>query len=98
MTDTFNIAIKIVFCHLVGDYVLQTDFIANSKGKNRYHMFVHCMLYILPYYIVFGLSWNIVVLFISHIIIDNMKARYKVISYSTDQILHYIVGFVLYLI
>ncbi len=32
--------VLIVLCHLIGDYVLQCDFIAQTKGKNWYHLFV----------------------------------------------------------
>lgn len=41
---------KLVMCHLVGDYVLQIDFIAKTKGENWYHLLVHCLLYCLPFY------------------------------------------------
>lgn len=34
--------VLIILCHLMGDYVLQCDFIAQTKGKNWYHLFVHC--------------------------------------------------------
>lgn len=86
--------IKLIFCHLVGDYVLQSDFIARTKGENWYHLFVHCILYCLPFYIVFGLTWQLWVVFVTHIVIDALKARYKKISYTTDQVLHYAVMFV----
>ena len=48
--------IRLIFCHLLGDYVLQTPFLAETKGKNRYHMFVHCALYCFPFYFCFGLE------------------------------------------
>lgn len=35
----------VVLCHLIGDYVLQCDFIAQTKGKNWYHLFVHCIVF-----------------------------------------------------
>lgn len=38
----------LIMCHLIGDYVLQIDFIAKTKGQNLYHLFVHCALYCLP--------------------------------------------------
>ena len=53
--------IVLIMCHILGDYVLQTRFIAESKGMNWYHMFI-----------------------------DPLKARYGVINYTTDQILHYL--------
>lgn len=81
--------IKFVLCHLIGDYVLQSDFIAQTKGKNWYHLFVHCALYVVPFYLVFGLDWRLAFLFITHLITDALKARYGMINYVTDQIIHY---------
>ena len=86
--------IVLVLCHLIGDYVLQGDFIAKTKGENWYHLFVHCVLYIVPFYICFGLCWQIAVIFIAHLIIDPLKARYNKITYWQDQLLHYLVGLV----
>lgn len=91
-----EIFIKIIFCHLVGDYVLQGDFIAKTKGENWYHLIVHCLLYTLPFYVVFGLDWKLSIIFATHIIIDVLKARYKKINYVVDQLLHYIIAVTIY--
>ena len=80
---------KLVLCHLVGDYVLQIDFIAKSKGTNVYHLLVHCLLYCLPFYIAFGFVWQLIPLLVLHIVIDLLKAKYKVMPYWLDQVLHY---------
>lgn len=80
---------KLILCHLLGDYVLQIDFISQSKGKNFYHLLVHCLLYCLPFYIVFGFVWQLIPLLVLHVIIDLLKARYKLIPYWLDQVLHY---------
>ena len=85
---------NLILYHLVGDYVLQCDFIAKTKGSNLYHLFVHCALYCLPFILLYGIDWKIGVLFASHIIIDVLKARFNKISYMIDQILHYIVLFI----
>lgn len=90
--------IELIMCHLIGDYVLQVDFIAKSKGDNLYHMFVHCALYCVPFYFIFGVSFKLLFLFVTHVIIDSLKARYKMIDYKTDQILHYIVLVILWLV
>lgn len=92
----FNNIITLIICHMIGDYVLQSDFIATTKGKNWYHLIVHCFLYVVPFIVCFELTWKILFLFISHIIIDTLKARYNKISYTQDQVLHYCVMFVLY--
>lgn len=88
----------IIFCHLVGDYPLQQDFIANTKGSNLYHLFVHCALYCIPFAISFGIDIRLLILFATHFLVDMLKARYKAISYGVDQTLHYLVALVLYLI
>ena len=88
---------KFVVCHLLGDYVLQIDFISKTKADNNYHLLVHCLLYTLPFYIITGLDWRLIVLFIIHIIIDYRKCKGK-IDYVADQICHYCVIIMVYLI
>lgn len=44
-----EIIYKLIICHLIGDYVLQNDFIAKTKGENWYHLLVHCLLYSVPF-------------------------------------------------
>jgi hypothetical protein len=89
-----NTLIYIILCHLVGDYVLQCDFIAQTKGKNWYHLFVHCALYIVPFIVVFGITWQLPIIFIMHLIIDPLKARYNKITYAQDQVLHYLIALI----
>ena len=86
-----RLIITLILCHLIGDYVLQTDFIAKTKGTNWYHLFVQCVLYCLPFFVLYGLTWQLLFIFITHIVIDPLKARYNKINYVTDQLLHYIV-------
>ena len=72
----------------MGDYVLQTDFLAKTKGENWWHLIAHCFLYTAPFALVFGIEWWLIVLLVSHIIIDALKARWKKLSYLNDQIFH----------
>jgi len=92
-----KILITIIFavmCHLVGDYVLQSEFIAKTKGENWYHLFVHCALYCVPFLLCFGVSWKLATIFGVHIVVDALKARYNKIGYVADQVLHYLALFV----
>lgn len=95
--DLLNVIFMIVSLHFLADYVLQTRFVAESKGQNWYHMIVHCTLYAFPFSIYFGFDWRIFVIIATHIIIDAGKARYYKISYVQDQILHFLILFGLYL-
>lgn len=97
LKDMLKTAILIMICHLIGDYVLQCDFIAQSKGRNWYHLFVHCVLYCVPFLIVLGWTWHLSIIFVTHIIIDPLKARYNKVTYTQDQILHYIAGMIYFI-
>lgn len=81
----------LIMCHLIGDYVLQCDFIAKTKGENLYHLIVHTVLYLLPFYIYFGFTGELVILWVTHAVIDALKANVKLINYWQDQVLHYLV-------
>jgi len=96
--ELLNKILLLVTCHMLGDYFLQNDFIASTKGKNWYHLIVHCVLYIVPFAIVFGLDWRIYALLTSHLIIDPLKARYSKITYAQDQYLHYFIIYMIYIV
>lgn len=91
MFQFMNKVILLIICHMIGDYVLQCDFIAKTKGSNWYHLFVHCILYVAPFIFIFGFDWRILLLLLTHLIIDPLKARFNRITYVQDQVLHYII-------
>lgn len=88
--DIFETIFKLIICHLLGDFFLQTQYVAETKGKNWYHLFVHCILYSVPFYFCFGWCWQLALIAILHFPIDALKARYQKINIITDQTLHYL--------
>jgi len=72
----------IVLAHYILDYPLQSDFLAQTKGKNWYSLFVHSMIYglgialVLKFMGAFAL-WKAFVLASSHYVIDYKKAHAK---------------------
>ena len=82
---------KLIVSHMIGDYVLQCDYIAKTKGENWYHLLVHCVLYCVPFYFFFGVDWRLLIVLVTHVVIDALKARFHRINYVTDQLLHYLV-------
>lgn len=82
---------RLISCHFVGDYVLQNDFLAKTKGTNIWHMLAHCVLYSLPFAFIFGIDWRVWLIIGTHIVIDLSKARWHKINYVTDQVLHLVV-------
>lgn len=97
MSMDIDTILILIFCHLIGDYVLQGDFLAKTKGENWYHLLVHCALYCLPFYLFFGLTWHLMVIFVAHVVIDSLKARYNKITYLHNQLLHYVIIFVYFI-
>lgn len=79
----------LIFAHLIGDFVLQNDYIVSNKGKNFYILAVHSILYCIPFVLLFSFTWQLIFIVIAHFVIDMLKARYKLINFTADQILHY---------
>ena len=100
IVDSITFFIYLLMCHLLGDYVLQIDYIAQTKKINPYHLFVHCVLYVVPFVFLYKDIPNgyliYIYLFFTHFVIDASKCDEK-IDYKTDQILHYGVLFILWL-
>lgn len=89
--------VKIIMCHAIGDYLFQSSYLADNKGKNWYLLIIHCILYCVPFAFCFGIDARLIILFGAHVIIDALKARYKKIDLLQDQILHYAIAGCFYL-
>lgn len=89
--------LELIFCHFIGDYFLQTDYLAANKGQDFYIMLAHCILYCAPFYLLFGCVYQLAYIFLVHLIVDTLKARYKMFGLATDQLLH-LLAMLLYLV
>lgn len=68
-----------ILCHLIGDYILQSDWMATEKTKKSLAALAHVITYSLPF-LFFRPSWS-ALLFIAatHFVIDRWRlARYVV--------------------
>lgn len=80
--DLFLIFGFLVFLHMLGDYPLQGEFLANFKGKHDYLLFCHCVIWtgcITAGLIYLGAFawWKVIMLLVGHFFIDRWKARKK---------------------
>lgn len=58
--------------HLIGDYLLQNDWMANNKKKKSWPCFVHCLLYTFAVYCcTLWPAWAMGVVFVTHYLIDR---------------------------
>lgn len=99
----------ILLAHYICDYALQDDFLAETKGKYFYSLFVHSMICGLGMSLCLHLLnsfslWKAIILVISHMIIDYKKSTVKnkdkalTIYLYIDQALHIGLSILLYLI
>ena len=70
----------ILLAHYVADYPLQGDFLAQTKGKYWYSLFVHSIIYSLVVALTLKLLgvfaiWKVAVLILSHLVIDYKKSN-----------------------
>lgn len=69
-----------IFCHLVGDYVFQSQTMANNKSKSSAWALFHALCYSLPFLALVDASfWAWFVIVASHFFVDRFRlARYVV--------------------
>lgn len=106
---TAIILIKLIAAHLVGDFILQTDKLCADKFSNnkafRYRaLSVHALVHAALAYL-FVAQWNNwavpLVIGASHFLIDLVKTHFKrkdLVGFVCDQLAHYCVIVVLWLI
>ena len=46
--------LKILFAHSLGDYFLQSEYLAMNKGKDKYLLCIHAILYTFGVSLIFG--------------------------------------------
>jgi hypothetical protein len=63
----------IVLAHLVGDYLIQSDWMANEKTKHWWPAIAHGLTYAVPYLIVTRSPWALLVIAATHIVIDHYR-------------------------
>jgi hypothetical protein len=69
--------------HVVGDYVLQSDWMAAHKSRRSLPALVHAALYSVPFLFLSPSSLALLIIFGSHFVIDRWRlARY--VSWATN--------------
>lgn len=66
--------------HLMGDYVTQSDWMAQNKTKNSLAALCHATIYSLPFLLI-GSAWAYLIIWLTHFLIDRFRlARYLVFA------------------
>jgi hypothetical protein len=69
--------IGVLLAHLVGDYLLQSDWMATEKTKKWWPAWVHALAYGLPFLLVTQSPAALAVIVCTHAVID----RYRLVRY-----------------
>jgi len=66
-----NVALGILLAHLIGDYILQSDWMANEKTKRWWPAWAHALTYGLPFLLVTQSPLALAVIIVTHAVIDH---------------------------
>lgn len=68
-----QIVMGIILAHFVGDYLLQSHWMATEKTKRWWPAVVHGVTYTLPYLMVTQSLWALLIIAGTHIVIDRFR-------------------------
>lgn len=89
-----NLILSLVAAHFIGDFAFQSSWMSEKKGESWEINFYHSATYTATFVLLPTgfMWWQLAIILISHIVIDAMKARWRLIkSVWMDQVLHFIV-------
>lgn len=71
----FNIpAVPFILCHFIGDYILQSSWMAEEKTKRWLPAIIHAGTYLIPFILVFRPSASaLFVMGVTHAVIDHLR-------------------------
>lgn len=103
--DFITLYLMLIGAHSLGDYALQSNWIAVEKGKSLYVLYIHAMIWttvvcLMSCVIGFQLDWVkiLFILLIPHFVMDYCKAQSKwysnvignaKVELAIDQCFHY---------
>lgn len=60
-----------IFAHLIGDYLIQTDWMASKKKENSWVCLVHVLTYLVPFLLTPLNWWQLSLIGVQHFIQDR---------------------------
>ncbi len=70
----------LIVAHLLGDFVLQNHWMALKKTGDWPVALLHAVLYTVPFLVIFGPSYALIPIFVTHALID----RYRLVRFWVD--------------
>ena len=60
-----------ILAHLVGDYILQNDYLALNKKRSNAICMIHVLFYMVPFLLCGFAPWQLLLIAIQHYVIDR---------------------------
>lgn len=79
-----SVGVGIVLAHLVGDYLLQSHWMATCKTQRWWPAVAHGLTYTLPYLLVTQSVWALLVICVTHIVIDQYRLARHVVWFKNQ--------------
>ena len=70
--------------HGLGDYILQTDWMANNKVKSWKAAFIHALTYSIPFALLTQHLAALFIIFFTHMLIDHYRLAAPVIRFKNS--------------
>lgn len=75
-----------VLAHLIGDYILQNDWMAINKKKSNFACFVHVVTYMIPFLFTGIVWWLLIIIAVEHYIQDRTNiVKWFMIKKGSDK-------------
>ncbi len=74
-----EVALGLLLAHLVGDYLIQSDWMANEKTKHWWPAWAHAITYGLPFLLVTQSLAALTVIVVTHAVIDRYRLARHVV-------------------
>lgn len=71
-----------IYAHLIGDYILQNDWMALSKKKSWFHAAAHGLMYSMPFFLTGLMLWQIILIGIQHVLQDHSHIIKKMLIWK----------------
>jgi hypothetical protein len=62
-----------IYAHLIGDYLLQTDWMAQNKKKNDFACTIHVAVYMVPFLLCGFTWWQMLLIAGQHYLLDRTE-------------------------
>jgi hypothetical protein len=74
-----DLAAAVILAHLVGDYLLQSDWMAQEKTQRWWPAIAHAVTYGLPFLLITRSPWALLVIVGTHAVIDRYRLARHVV-------------------